>query len=313
MIRFSPVTIAASALRGIDRVSRQGPFIGWDSQSLDIWTGKYSLGDVATLEGKQTHYLVSGSGRNVLLIHGFFFDSSCWLQNIEFLSRNFRLYAIDLWGFGFSARQQLDYSYSLFSHQILMFMNQLGIDTAVLVGQSLGGGVAAAFATEHPDRVDQLVLVDGSGLPNPDPLMARLFMLPGVGERLLRLRVDAIRRRMLDEFFLFDPAAITPDHFQLLVRSHKISGSVASALSIMRGRFADKLEPTIRQLARRAIPKLVIWGEHDRAIPQETGLKLHAALRGSEYAVVESAGHVPNLEQPEAFNRILAAFLSQAR
>ena len=112
-------------------------------------------------------------------------------------------------------------------------MDQLNIDHTVLVGQSLGGGIAMTFAVEHPDRVSQLGLVDAAGLPNPEPISARMFMLPGVGEFLLRLPVDAIRRRMLNDFFLFDPAVITPEQFQLLFWSHKIAGSIASALSIM--------------------------------------------------------------------------------
>jgi pimeloyl-ACP methyl ester carboxylesterase len=79
----------------------------------------------------------------------------------------------------------------------------------------------------------------------------------------------------------------------------------------MRGRFADRLEDSIKRLGKTAVPTLVIWGENDRAISSKTGRRMHALLPGSEFALLESAGHVPNLEQPDAFNRAVLAFLSR--
>ena len=286
-------------------------FIPWNSQPLKEWAAKYAEGQFIDLDGHSTHYRVKGEGEPLILIHGFFFDSHMWDSSIDVLAKNYRVYALDLWGFGYSTRQPLDCSYQLFSQQILSFMDQLNIDTAVLVGQSLGGGIAMRLALEHPDRVSQLVLVDAAGLPNLEPITARVFMLPGVGEYLLRLPVDVIRRRMLDDFFLFDPGAISPEQFQTLVRAQKITGSSASALSIMRGRFADRLEASIIRLGKTSVPTLVIWGENDRAISSKTGRRMHALLPGSEFVLLESAGHVPNLEQPDAFNRAVLGFLSR--
>ena len=285
-------------------------FISWDSQPLDLWTERYGRGEVATIDGKQTHFIVKGRGSDIILIHGFFFDSSCWRYNIDSLARDYRVYAIDLWGFGFSTREPLQFSYQLFTNQILSFMDQLNINSAALVGQSLGGGIAVAFAIEHPDRVSKLVLVDAAGLSNPEPVTARVFMLPGVGEFLLKFPVDTIRRKMLDNFFLSDPKTITPEQFQELTWSQKIQGTIASALAVMRLRFADKLEASIHRLAMLSMPMLIIWGEDDRAISPKIGLRMHACLPNAEFVILGSAGHVPNLERPEAFNTRLMEFLS---
>lgn len=285
--------------------------VAWDSQSLSTWRERYSQGKVVNLDGRETHYLVQGEGRDIILIHGFFFDYTAWLETIDELARHYRVHALDLWGFGYSTRDIPGCDYPLFSQQLLAFMDQLQIDRATLVGHSLGGGIAATFAVEHPDRVDGLVLVAAAGLPNPEPLTARLFMLPGVGEFLLRLPVEALRRRMLDDFFLFNAASITPEHFRILVRSQKIRESVSVALKCMRGRFADKLQPVFERLCGMAMPKLVVWGDHDRAIPPDTGRRLHAALKGSEFVLIESAGHAPHLERAEVFNSALLAFLSR--
>ena len=290
-------------------LNRRDKFIDWDSQPLAPWIRSDCGGETITLGGWQTHYQALGEGPAVILIHGFFFDHTCWQRNIEVLARRYRVYALDLWGFGYSTRDPLPYSYPLFAAQLLAFMDRLNIDRAALVGQSLGGGVAIEFSVRHPDRVSQLVLVDAAGMPNPEPFTARMFMLRGVGEALLRLPVDSIRRRMLDDFFLYDPGSVTPALFQDLVRSQKIRGTIAAALALMRLRFADKLEAGIQQLAGRPIPTLIVWGEHDRAILPQIGLKMHALLPDSEFASIPSAGHVPNLEQPETFNRLLLEFI----
>ena len=116
-------------------------FIPWDSQPLEQWTAQYARGKLITLDGLQTHYLEQGEEVDgvapVIFIHGFFYDSYLWNAN---LAAHRKVYALDLWGFGFSTRQPLDYGYSLYAKQVLQFMDALKIPKATLVGQSMGGG-----------------------------------------------------------------------------------------------------------------------------------------------------------------------------
>ena len=134
-------------------------------------------------------------------------------------------------------------------------------------------------------------------------------MPPGVEEYLLRLPVNFIRRQMLDDFFLFDPKTITSKLFERLVRLHKIKGTILSALTIMRLRFADKLKPRIKQLSELNMPTLIAWGKNDKAISLQIGLQFHSTLNKAEFSVVKNAGHAPNLEQPAIFNSLSKAFL----
>ena len=94
-------------------------FIPWNSQPLEDWTNKYATGKVIELDGLPTHYVEKGSGEPVILIHGFFFDSYMWNKNIDILAKRFKVYAIDLWGFGYSTREPLDYGYPLYTQQLL--------------------------------------------------------------------------------------------------------------------------------------------------------------------------------------------------
>jgi pimeloyl-ACP methyl ester carboxylesterase len=184
-----------------------------------------------------------------------------------------------------------------------------GIERTSLIGQSLGGGVAIQFATDHPDRVEKLVLVCSAGMHNPEPLAARLLALPGIGEAMFNLPGDALRRKMLTDFFLYRSGSLAQETYRYLTRPHKIEGSTASALALMRGQFADRLEDQLPRLAALRMPLQIVWGEQDRAIPLSLGRRMHQALPGSILNTIPQAGHVPNLEQPELFNALVGDFL----
>ena len=96
-------------------------FIPWDSQPLDVWSSKYAPGKFVDLDGRRTHYIEKGEGKPVLLLHGFFYDSYLWGANIDALAENFKVYALDLWGFGYSTREPLDYDYQLYVDQKQFF------------------------------------------------------------------------------------------------------------------------------------------------------------------------------------------------
>lgn len=152
----------------------------WDTQPLDLWTTHYADGHTITLAGRQTHYVVKGTGKPVILIHGSFFDGTLWCRNVDALVESCRVYVLDLWGFGYSAPIAQP-GYDQYAEQLAGFMHAMGLERATLIGHSLGGGVAVRFSVKLPERVEKLVLVDCAGLTNPDPFTARLFKLHGVG------------------------------------------------------------------------------------------------------------------------------------
>jgi len=255
------------------------------------------------------HYQVKGSGKPLILIHGFFLDSTLWLNNIDCLAKHFKVHAIDLWGFGYSTYDPMAYSYKLFSEQLEAFMDELNIEKAIIVGQSLGGGIGIRFCIKNWKRVEKLVLVNTAGLANQEPFGARVFMCPLVGELLLKLKINVLRRKILQEFYFYNMGLIDQELFERLTRFHKVKGSVTSTLAVMRRKFADKLGRDIEQLASLSVPTLIVWGRQDKAIPLELGKRLHMILSNSKFCIIDQAGHVPNLEKPEEFNDLLVEFL----
>lgn len=285
-------------------------FVPWNRQPLDKWAAKHARGNFIDLDGHSTHYIEKGSGSPVILVHGFFYDTYMWHKNIEALAARFKVYAIDLWGFGYSTREPMDYGYPLYARQLLAFMDALGIRKASLVGQSMGGGTIIKFAISHRDRIDKAILVDPAGMPNPLPPMGKIATLPLVGEFMYGLQSDFIRKQALKRNFIHDPALITEAYFEDTTRFHKIKGTSEVMLAILRKRFFDTLIDEIRAYNEIDVPTLIVWGREDRSNPLECGFAMHAILNRSRLQVIEHAGHCPNDEQAVLFNQLAVEFLS---
>lgn len=284
-------------------------YIPWSSQPLNEWASKYAPGEFIDLDGIRTHYFVKGSGPPVILLHGFFFDTCMWSKNIEALAGKYTVYAYDLWGLGYSSREPLDYGYPLYSRQLKLFMDAMKLPSASLIGQSMGGGTIINFTVSNRSRVDRIVLVDPAGMYNPLPVLGRLSNLPGIGELLYSLRGDFVRRFTLGSTFLHNKSVLTDEFFRDVTRFHKIQGSNRVMLSITRRQFFDTLETEIGTLAGMDVPTLITWGRDEKAIPLETGRKMHEILRHARFEIIDSAGHCPNIDQPEVFNALVMNFL----
>lgn len=112
-----------------------------------------------TIDGELVHYEVLGRGRPVILLHGWLGSWRYWVPAMQHLSMKYRVYALDLWGFGDSARNPARYHFAAQSELVTEFMAQLGIVKAALVGHDLGAAIAAHLAAQHADRVPRLLTV----------------------------------------------------------------------------------------------------------------------------------------------------------
>jgi pimeloyl-ACP methyl ester carboxylesterase len=286
-------------------------FISWDSQPLEAWAQKNARGKFIDLDSRSTHYIEKGEGEVIILLHGFFYDSYLWDSNIEVLAKHFKVYALDLWGFGYSTREPLDYGYQLYSDQVLMFMNALDIQQAFLAGQSMGGGTAITFCVQHRQRVNKLILVDAAGIPHGLPLTGKFFNLPGVGEFFLGLNNNFIRRKNLSDVFIHNKKLITDTYFENVTRFHKIKNTTERMLTILRKQFFHTLSDQLQQLAQLDVPILIVWGREDKAIPWQKGEEMHKILKDSRFEILDNAGHVPNYECAEDFNKLALDFMQQ--
>jgi len=287
-----------------------GKFIPWSSQPIEEWAKKYATGKFINLDGHQTHYIEQGNGESLILLHGFGSDSYTWHNNINALAARFKVYAIDLWGCGYSTRESLDYGYPLYVNQLRCFMDTLRIEKASFIGQSMGGGTIIKFATEHRDKVRSIILVCASGMPSKCLPIQQILALPGLGKLALSLPTDFVRRLIIKKVYLYQKE-VSKEYFDGLTWSQKIKGSNKSYLKIMRLSFFHTLDNGIQELAEMDIPALIVWGRHDKAIPLKLGQEMHRILKGSRLETFEDSGHEPHDEEPEKFNRVVLDFLTE--
>ncbi len=124
------------------------------------------------------------------------------------------------------------------------------------------------------------------------------------------LDTDNIRKKGLLDYFVYDETLLSKEYFDNVTRFHKIKGTVAVMLDIMRRDFFFTLQDEIHQLAELQKDILIVWGEYDKGNPLRLGKAMHEILRGSKLEVIKNAKHVSNSERPQIFNSMATAFLA---
>jgi pimeloyl-ACP methyl ester carboxylesterase len=247
----------------------------------------------------------SGAGTPLVLLHAFPLDGRMWAPQVEALAGTYQVIVPDLRGFGAARDQAVEEAgMGLLAEDLARLLDDRGLDRVVLGGLSLGGYVALEFMRRHADRVSGLVLLDTKAATDGDQARdARLEM----AERVLAEGVGFVPEVMLPRLL----GATTREHrpelvekVAALIRDQTPEG-VAGAQRGMAARAA-----TTDVLAAIKVPTLVVTGEEDAVTGPEVGRDLAAGIPGARFLLVEEAGHLVNLEQPEIVNEALLDFLA---
>ena len=268
-------------------------------------------GFVETSSGRVA-FLKAGSGPTLMLLHGLGTSSTTWVPTIRALADRFTVYAPDLAGHGNSSGAPLRGSVEPLVRALDEFCSEEGIETAAVVGHSLGGLVAVRFALNHPDRVSHLVLVDAGGIGEEMSWLLRLAAIPLLGKLVFgpsRLWLRHYNDR------LFVPGNVDTNLLRSLHRSralHVTAGFMRRAA----GLSADMLGPVesaylLPRLGEIAAPVLVLWGEQDRLFPVEQLDGLRESCPLVEIRTFPDVGHWPYAEVPDRFNATLIEFLER--
>jgi len=260
--------------------------------------------------GQKIHYLEAGSASNpaVILLHGLGGDASNWAMTVPALASKYHVYALDQIGFGKSDKPITNYRVAMLVEFLDVFCKKLGIQKATLVGNSLGGWTAAAFAIAHPEKVDKLVLVCAAGYTpkrwgGPEMTKDALAALnPSTTEDFKRLfSVILYNKAMLTDQFV--EQALT-NKFKR-GDGHTINSFIESVL-----RGEDFLDGKVKAIKA---PTLALWGKDDGLTPLGMGKAFAEDIPGAQLVVIDNCGHVPQMEKPSEFNAALLKFLGGAQ
>jgi len=255
-----------------------------------------------------------GTGRPVLLIHGFGGSLYTWRHLVPMLARDHEVVAVDLKGAG-RAPKPADGRYSVGDHAdcIAALIEQRDWRDLTIVGHSFGGGVALAaiVGARLEGRVRNLVLIDSMAYRQAFPWFIRALRVPILGPLSVFLLPKALEVRFVLRSAYHRPARITGEAVETYAAPLRQPDGRRALIEMARAlppRDADALAARYPDIA---LPALIVWGRHDRIVPLSIGLRLHRAIRSSRLVVVDDAGHLPHEETPDAVREVLGPFLDE--
>lgn len=256
------------------------------------------------LRGGTIVYTYTIDTPTIVLLHAFPLDREMWQPQFAALKERTRLLAIDLPGFGQSPPGREPFTVDAAADMVACLLKELGRSERVtLCGLSMGGYVAMSFARRYPDRLAGLILADTRSEPDDDVAKqnrARLIELAkekgaaGVVEQMLpKLLCDATRANQ--------PGVV--ETVRTIALRQSVEGLV-NGLAALRDR--PDASPGLEQVT---VPTLILVGEHDAATPPALAAAMAARVQKSSVVTIPNAGHLSNLENPEAFNAAIINFL----
>lgn len=274
--------------------------------------------------GHDIYYVRAGEANTLhpplLLVHGFGASTDHWRKNLEELGNEFQVFAIDLLGFGRSAKPHLQYSGELWRDQLHDFIAEVIGQPAILAGNSLGGYASLCVAAQRPQSAAGLILINSAGPfsdsePKPEPKPTRKFLSRGLRSLFLQdwvaflvfqnTRRKSVIRKTLEKVYV-DRTAVTDRLVEEIYRPSCDRGAFRVFASIFRTPQGETVDRLLEQLT---CPLLMLWGEGDPWInARQRGAKFRQYYpQLTEYYL--NAGHCPHDEIPIQVNSLISSWV----
>lgn len=270
----------------------------------------------AMVAGQELTYvdLGEGDGPPILFVHGLGGNWQNWLECLPRAAQERRAIAVDLPGFGVSPPPDAEVTISAYARVLDALLEELGVEEAVVVGNSMGGFIAAELAIAHPQRVERLVLVSAAGISSTSrsrrPTMTMFRVAGVVSSKALARSRDVVARPRLRHAILSSvirhPSRLRADILLEIMPGSNAPAFMDSLDALLDYDFTDRL-PEIRR------PTLMVWGREDMIVPVADADEFERLIPDSRKVIFDETGHVAMLERPRAFNDCLMEFVSSVR
>src|SRR3954471_19544681 len=271
-----------------------------------------------TSDGRSVNYVdYGGPGDDglepVVFVHGLGGCWQNWLQNIpRAAAEGRRAIAVDLPGFGFSEMPDDEISISGYGRVVNSLCDELDLGEVVLVGNSMGGFIAAETAIQFPARVARVVLISAAGVTTSDlrsrPIMAGARVVAAVATRTATMSERVVRRRHIRHLvyhsFIRHPTRIRNELLYEITLGSGRPGFLDALQAIMDYDFRDRL-PEI------GCPALIVWGTEDMLVPSSDADEFERLIPQSRKVIFRDTGHMAMLERPQTFNDCMMEFLAE--
>ena len=262
----------------------------------------------------EVNYVELGEGDPLVFVHGLGGCWQNWLENIPHFARSHRVIVPDLPGFGDSPLPGWEVTIEAYGRLLTLLLAELGTGLVTLVGNSMGGFIAAEEAVAQPDLVRRLGLVSAAGVSH-----ARMYAAPAeTMGRMARaatpialryseraLRRPGLRHRIFRNLF-YKPNALRPELIWEITQQGIHSPGLVTATRALAGYdILDRLDDV-------KDPTLIVWGQNDYVVPPNDALEYARLLPHAELHIFNRCGHLPMAERPVRFNRVLDRFLAEA-
>lgn len=240
----------------------------------------------------------------IIFLHGYPFDKTMWQGQLDFLKSSYRLIPCDIRGFGKSTDEKTSLSIDLFADDLIQFMDELNIDKAVICGLSMGGFIALNAIKRFPQRFEALILCDTQCIADTAETKEKRF------KTIDEIEVEGTAN-FNDGFVknVFHKDSLTTKK-ELVEQIRNVVFSNSKHI-IKQGLIAlAERSETCSFLDKISVPTLILCGREDEVTPLAQSELMNKAIEGSVLHVIDNAGHVSNLEQPEEFNKHLHDFLA---
>lgn len=264
-------------------------------------------GAYAELLGTRVRYVDHGQGPAVVFLHGFASAIEAWAPVMPAFSKDHRVIALDLKGFGWTDRPPGDYSPPAQAALVLALLDKLGVQQADVVAHSWGASVALQLTLDAPERVRRLALYDAWAYEEQIPTFFLWARAPSVGEALFNTWYD---QRPADRLVLafHDPAIVTEALIEDVEAALRRPGTKAAALAAVRGQRYAEVQKRYRTITK---PTLLLWGEDDRVTPVSVAERLVSELPAAKLIRYPRCGHFPMIEASAASTAALRTFLTE--
>jgi pimeloyl-ACP methyl ester carboxylesterase len=267
------------------------------------------------VRGCRINYVDIGSGDKppVLFIHGLGGNWQNWLENIPRLAQDRRVVALDLPGFGESSMPEDKISISACGEIVVEFADAVGIDKpADVIGNSMGGFIAAEIGINHPDMARRIVLCSAAGISitnlKRQPVLTSARITAAVTNlALARLETMARRpglRHLAMAYVFRHPTRIAPDLAYQVMSGAGKPAFIDALDALTDYDFRDRLDDV-------QVPVLLIWGEDDNLVPVKDADEFERLIPNARKVILDDTGHVPMLERPSTFNDLVVEFLAE--